>query len=241
MERGRFYATCSFLTSHINSWLCANNALDNNRKMKQTLSDGHKQNSTDDNSGELELTDDDILDAMRHIPGYLDITTEDFRSIYHHAHRHALERLFTGMTAGRLMRTVIKPLHPDKTLDIAARTLADSGYKGLPVVDGNSCVIGVLTETDFLKRLKAECFLDLLLRMLEDSFEFTHRCHETTVSTAMTKPAVTIGRDARFMEILDAFHRHGGRSMPVVESDGRLLGLLLRKDFIAAYQLKESL
>jgi CBS-domain-containing membrane protein len=209
--------------------------------MKQTLPDDHKLHQTDNNSDELELTDEDILDAMRHIPGYLDITTEDFRTIYHLAHRHALERMFAGMTAGRLMRTAIKPLIADMTLDIAARTLADSGYKGLPVVDANSCVIGMLTETDFLKRLKVDSFLELLLGMLEDSFEFTHRCHETTVSTAMAKPAVTVGRDAKFMEMLDAFHRHGGRSMPVVESDGRLLGLLLRKDFIAAYQLKASL
>ena len=190
---------------------------------------------------EIVLTDDDILDAMQHIPGYLDITTEDFRLIYHLAHRHALERMFVGVTAGRLTRRAIEPLHPNTTLDIAARTLADSGYKGLPVVDANGYVIGMLTETDFLKRLNAESFLELLLRMLEDSFEFTHRCHETTVSTAMTQPAVTVSQDAGFLEILEAFHRHGGRSMPVVGADGRLLGLLLRKDFFAAYKLKELL
>lgn len=209
--------------------------------MKQTLPDDDTEDPTGGNSPEMELTDDDILDAMRHISGYLDITTEDFRSIYHLAHRHALERLFVGVTAGRLMRSAIEPLHPNTTLDRAARTLADSGYKGLPVVDANRYVIGMLTETDFLKRLKAESFLELLLRMLEDSFEFTHSCHETTVSAAMTKPAVTVNRDAGFLEILEAFHQHGGRSMPVVGADGRLLGLLLRKDFFAAYKLKESL
>jgi CBS domain-containing membrane protein len=42
---------------------------------------------------EPELTDVDILDAMQHIPGYLDISTEDFRIIYHLAWRHAVERL----------------------------------------------------------------------------------------------------------------------------------------------------
>lgn len=209
--------------------------------MKQTLPDDDTEDPTGGNSPEMELTDDDILDAMRHISGYLDITTEDFRSIYHLAHRHALERLFVGVTAGRLMRSAIEPLHPNTTLDRAARTLADSGYKGLPVVDANRYVIGMLTETDFLKRLKAESFLELLLRMLEDSFEFTHSCHETTVSAAMTKPAVTVSQDAGFLEILEAFHQHGGRSMPVVGTDGRLLGLLLRKDFFAAYKLKESL
>jgi CBS domain-containing membrane protein len=209
--------------------------------MTKTLPDDFTGDLAGENSPEMELTDDDILDAMQHIPGYLDITTEDFRSIYHLAHRHALERMFVGVTAGRLMRSAIEPLQPNTTLDMAARTLADSGYKGLPVVDASGYVIGMLTETDFLKRLKAGSFLELLLRMLEDSFEFTHSCHETAVSAAMTQPAVTVGRDAGFLEILEAFHLHGGRSMPIVGADGRLLGLLLRKDFLAAYKLKESL
>lgn len=42
---------------------------------------------------EPELTDEDILDAMAHVPGYIDISTEDFRAIYHLAWRHAMERL----------------------------------------------------------------------------------------------------------------------------------------------------
>lgn len=209
--------------------------------MKQTLPHDDTKEPAGDNSPEMELTDDDILDAMQHIPGYLDISAEDFRAIYHLAYRHALERLFKGVVVGRIMRSAIEPLHPDTTLDMAARTLADSGYKGLPVVDANGYVIGMLTETDFLKHLKAESFLELLLKLLDDSFEFTHRCHETTVSVAMAQPAVTISPDAGFLETLEAFQRHAGRSMPVVGADGKLLGLLLRKDFFAAYKLKRSL
>lgn len=208
--------------------------------MTQNMPDKLREDIARGNAPEIELTDDDILDAMQHISGYLDITSEDFRSIYHLAHRHALKRLFVGVTAGRLMRSAIEPLQPDMKMDKAARILADSGYKGLPVVDTNGCVIGMLTETDFLKRLKAKNFLELLLRMLDDSFEFTHRCHETLVSAAMTQPAVTINQDAGFLEIMEAFRRHGGRSMPVTGADGKLLGLLLRKDFIAACQLKEA-
>lgn len=196
------------------------------------------QTHADEDVAEIELTDDDILDAMRHIPGYLDISTEDFREIYHLAHSHALDRMFSGITAGRLMRAAVEPLHPGAMLDQAAKALADSGYKGLPVVDGNGCVVGMLTESDFLKRLKAKSFLELLLRMLDSSFELAHRCHETPVSAAMTQPAVAVTENAGFKEIMEAFHRHGGRSMPVVDASGRLRGLLLRKDFIASCQLK---
>lgn len=50
-------------------------------------------NAPIDADHEPELSDADILDAMRHIPGYLDISTEDFRIIYHLAWRHAIARL----------------------------------------------------------------------------------------------------------------------------------------------------
>jgi CBS domain-containing membrane protein len=50
---------------------------------------------------EPELTDADILDAMQHIPGYLDISTEDFRVIYHLAWRHAVERLRARQGGGK--------------------------------------------------------------------------------------------------------------------------------------------
>ncbi|MBI3525267.1 MAG: CBS domain-containing protein [Betaproteobacteria bacterium] len=188
---------------------------------------------------EMELTDEDILDAMRHIPGFLDISTEDFRVLYHLAHRHAVGRLFEGTRADRLMRTVQEPLHPQMTLAGAARIIALCGYKGLPVVDAKTSVIGMLTETDFLRRLQADTFLDLMLRMLDDTFEFTHRCHETPVSAAMISPAVTVSGDAGFWEIMRAFHRHAGRSMPVVAGDGHLLGMIFRKDFLAAHHLED--
>jgi CBS domain-containing protein len=119
-------------------------------------------------------------------------------------------------------------------LDAAARKIVESGGKSLPVVDEDGRVIGVLTETDFLRRLNAGTFLELLLKMVADSCEVSHRCHETPVREAMTAPAVTVRPQAGFRQIIAAFRRHAGRSMPVVDDDGRLAGMLLRKDFLEA-------
>ena len=41
-----------------------------------------------DDTPELEISDEDILESMVEIPGYLDVSTEDFRLLYHLAHRH---------------------------------------------------------------------------------------------------------------------------------------------------------
>jgi len=193
-----------------------------------------------DGRPEVDLSDDDILDAMRRIPGYLDITTEDFRAIYRLAHAHALERLFRQVNAGQLMRVGLTPLHPDTRLDQAAASLARQGVKGLPVVDDGAAVVGMLTETDFLRRLRADTFLELLLRLVANGATFTHRCHETPVSEAMTAPAVTVKADAGLREMLRAFRAHAGRSMPVVDHQGRLQGLLLRKDVAHACGLEDA-
>jgi len=202
--------------------------------MAEKPRDNHELAPAADDVSEIELTDEDILDSMQRIQGYLDISTEDFRAIYHLAHRHAQERIFSSVVAGSLMRTGMAPLRPDATLDVAARHIVDSGYKGLPVVNGDNVVVGMLTETDYLRRLKAETFLELLLGMLDESFALKHRCHETLVSAAMTAPVVTVTPDAGFSTIMKAFHGHAGRTMPVVDAEGRLCGLLLRKDFLAA-------
>jgi CBS domain-containing membrane protein len=207
--------------------------------MHDSSRESPKADTADNELREMELTDADILDAMQHIAGYIDISTEDFREIYHLAHRHAVGRLLGNFRIASLMRTEIVPLLHDMPLDEAAKALVRSGYKALPVVDETGLVIGILTETDFLRRLKVDTFLELLLNMLDDAFEFKHRCHETPVSAAMTAPAVALTPDASFREVIAAFHKHEGRSIPIVDSDGRLLGLLLRKDFFAAYNLEE--
>lgn len=183
---------------------------------------------------EIELSDQDILDAMRHIPGYLDVSTEDFRLIYHLAHANAIDHLLGGITTSSLVRTGMTPLTADLVMDQAAGRIAQSGYKGLPVVDADRRVIGILTEADFLRRLNAPSFLDLMLRLLADPGSFTHRCHETRVAAAMTAPAITIPIDAKLSEVMNAFTRHPGRSMPVVDAQGRFVGMLLRKDFLMA-------
>jgi len=129
----------------------------------------------------------------------------------------------------------------DMQLDEAASALAEQGCKSLPVVGADGCVVGILTETDFLRCLKSSSFLQLSLRLVEDPAIFSHCCHESLVSEAMTTPAVTVSADAGFREIVGAFHVHEGRSMPVVDGAGALHGLLLRKDFVKACHLEDLL
>lgn len=189
---------------------------------------------------ELELSDEDILDAMQHIPGYLDITTEDFRAIYHVAHAHALNRLFGGIRAAALMRGDIEPLGTDMTLADAARSMMRQGCKALPVTDAENRVLGILTETDYLRWLGTDSLLALLLPAAASrAGDPATGMQAHKVSAAMTAPVVSVGLDAGVRAIVAAFHRHPGHHMPVVDAAGRLCGLLSRKQFLAACPFSE--
>jgi CBS domain-containing membrane protein len=188
----------------------------------------------------LELDDEDVLDAMRQIPGYLDISTEDFRAIYRLAHAHARQRLLLGLCAAELMRTGIRPLAPDWSLHDAAECLVQQGLKALPVVAADGSVAGMLTENDFLGCFGVRSVLDLLLRLDAAPPTDVARCRDARVSAQMSAPAICVTEQARAPEMLRAFRRHAGRSMPVVDADGRLRGLLLRKDLLHAAHLDDA-
>jgi CBS domain-containing membrane protein len=180
----------------------------------------------------VELTDEDCYDAMRRIPGYLDISLEDFREIYRLALDHAAERLTGGARAADLMTPQPVALSPGLPLDQAVRTLAGQSLKGAPVLDGSGRVIGMLSETDLLRYLGAGTCLGLLVRHLAGDAGLDRCCHDGRVADVMTAPAVCVGAGAPIQDILAAFRTHPGRRMPVVDTDGRLLGMLARKDLL---------
>jgi CBS domain-containing membrane protein len=180
----------------------------------------------------VELTDEDCYDAMRRIPGYLDISLEDFREVYRLALDHAVERLMGGLRARDLMAPQLLALSPDLPLDQAVRDLAGHRLKGAPVVDGSERVIGMLSETDLLRHLGVGTWLGLLVRHLDGDAVFDRCCHDGRVRDLMTAPSVCVAADAGIQEILAAFRAHPGRRMPVVDAVGRLLGMLARKDLL---------
>ena len=49
------------------------------------------------------MSDEDILDAMKSIPGYLDITPGDFKEIFRYAYRQAIERIAKSHVAKDVM------------------------------------------------------------------------------------------------------------------------------------------
>jgi len=187
---------------------------------------------------ELEISDEDILESMVEIPGYLDVSTEDFRLLYHLAHRHALSRVFRNIRADRLMRTGVVPLHPEMMLYEAAAIMSRQRVKGLPVATPDNRVVGILTETDYLRWLQTDSVMTLMLQISDATDLFVRHGKKTAVQTVMTTEVATLDENDGFREIVSAFHTHEGGAMPVVNTTGHLLGMLMREDFLKACHLE---
>jgi CBS domain-containing membrane protein len=182
-----------------------------------------------------ELTEEDVAEAMREIPGYLDISPQDFRELYRASATHALARLAGDPVARSLMRTGGPALAPHQYLPEAVALMVEHGVKSAAVVDETSKVVGILTETDVLRQLQASSALALLVKLSAEPEAIRRCCSGVRVDRVMTSPAQTLGADANLPAMTEAFRRHGGRSMPVVDASGRLLGMLARKDLIHSF------
>ena len=61
----------------------------------------------------VNMSDEDILDAMKSIPGYLDITPGDFKEIFNYAYGYAIERIAQSPQAKDIMTSPAQTVFED--------------------------------------------------------------------------------------------------------------------------------
>lgn len=139
------------------------------------------------------------------------------------------------MKVADLMTVDIVTVRPEQPLKDAARALGARGVSGLPVVDGDGVVVGVLSEADVLaKEVDGRRESSALLRFLEGP-PIDDRFEAVTVGEAMSSPAIVIGPERRIPEAASAMLAEGINRLPVVDGDGRLVGIVTRADLVRAF------
>ena len=185
----------------------------------------------------IDLKDEDIYEAMQGIPGYLDITSGDFKELYSLAYRRALERLSRAVTAAELMTTDVVAVKPGTPVAEVAAAMGRRGVSGVPVVNAGHKVVGVISEKDFLSRMgvkEPRNFMSLVAGCL-----LTKGCVALPIKRAlaadlMTSPAVTVAPDTPVRDIAALLTQKGINRVAVTDPAGRLLGLVCRGDIVKA-------
>lgn len=97
----------------------------------------------------VNMSDEDILIAMKSIPGYLDITPGDFKEIFHYAYRHAIERIAQSLLAKDVMTTKVISVNPNTSLKETA--FAEKNINRMPVLGKNGHMVGIVARADIFR------------------------------------------------------------------------------------------
>lgn len=144
------------------------------------------------------------------------------------------------MRVSELMTREVLTVRPDTPVQQIIRLLAGQAISGVPVVEGDR-VVGIVSEGDLIMREKpvhapaAIEFLGALL-VLENpqrTYEELRRTVGATARDVMTTRVMTTRPDAEVAEAAKTMIEHDLKRLPVVE-DGRLVGILTRKDLVRA-------
>ena len=110
-------------------------------------------------------------------------------------------------TARDVMVADVVKVAPSDSVDEAARLLTFHRISGMPVCEGER-VMGVVSEADLIGKSGA------------------------TVGEVMTSPAVTVSEAMPLEAVAGELTRRGIRRVPVVDAQGRLLGVVSRSDVL---------
>jgi len=116
--------------------------------------------------------------------------------------------------------------------DMAAQ-LSRFRVSAFPVVDDDGTVIGVVSETDMLTRQAVD-----LAREALDGGHAGDEPREPAGLTAgdlMSRPAVTITAEESLEHAARLMYNCRVRRLPVVDADGRLVGIISRADVLAMF------
>jgi len=181
----------------------------------------------------IDISDDDVLQAMKKLGGYVDITFGDFKELYHIACSHALNRLMHSVTAGDIMTEKVITVHRGAQSVEIADVMARHNVSGVPVLDDKDQVVGIISENDFLSRMgdqDVRSFMSIVARCLQQKGCLAVPISKQKAEDIMTSPVVTVSKETPVSEIVRIFAEKGINRVPVTGADGQLIGIVSRAD-----------
>ncbi|GAA1072580.1 CBS domain-containing protein [Kitasatospora arboriphila] len=127
-----------------------------------------------------------------------------------------------------MTREVVR-VPPDTGFREIAATLAVHRISAVPVVDGADRPVGVVSEADLLHTQAAQDDPDEMRAVPRREGD------RATAAGLMSAPPVCITADASVVAAARQMERHGVKRLPVVDADGRLVGMVSRADLVKVF------
>jgi CBS domain-containing protein len=144
---------------------------------------------------------------------------------------------------GEIMDTDPVTVAPETSVEDVVAAMREHELPGLPVVDSEGTVWGIVTEADLVLPdedgdLHIPHYINLFggTVFLEPLSRFGDRLRKAFAANAadmMTRDVDTVGPDTSIREAARLIHESGHNRLPVVE-DGKLVGVVTRLDVLGA-------
>lgn len=140
-----------------------------------------------------------------------------------------------------LMASDVISVLRETSLRDAARLMVEKGISGLPVTDEEGTLVGVVSEGDFLRKEvdRGDLMGRGLLGVLFDNRDSLAEAE--TVGEVMATTVFTVSPDATLVEAARTMTTHGVKRLPVVTREGTLVGVISRRDVVAAFTRPDEL
>ena len=187
----------------------------------------------------MSFSDEDILSAMRAIPGYVDLTPGDFKLIFEHAFDLARKKILHDTKVADFMTTPVISINQNQHVSDLVDILTEHNISGVPVVDDAGLVVGAISEKNIFRSLAQSAEvrpMRMLAACLTTPFFLTDRERAQQVKNLMTSPAITIAQDASLADVVEIFHAKDINRLPVVDEHGYAVGIISRQDSVRIFR-----
>jgi len=142
-----------------------------------------------------------------------------------------------------MQRNVVS-VHPQDEVETLLRVLRQHELPGVPVVDDVGKLVGIVTEADLVIRdedadLHLPHYIELwggvvFLESVKHYEERLRRAFAATVAEMMTPDPLSVTPEDSVRDAARLIAEHKHNRLPVVDPDGRLVGMVTRVDVLEA-------
>ncbi|HTL63816.1 MAG TPA: CBS domain-containing protein [Pseudolabrys sp.] len=142
------------------------------------------------------------------------------------------------MKARDVMTSTVISVQPNATILQAARQMLQHHISGLPVIDHDGGLVGILSEGDFLRRQETSTerrrsrWLEFLMGPGRLAVEYSHS-HGSKVAEVMTTDVHTVTEDTSLEDIVDLMERRRIKRVPVMRGK-KVVGMVTRSNLMHA-------
>jgi CBS domain-containing protein len=140
-----------------------------------------------------------------------------------------LNRRGGAMSVRDVMTSEVATVGMGASIKDVGRLLSEREFSGVPVVDRDRRLRGVVTEADIVAMMRPK-ERGLIARVLRRAPKTESR----TAGQAMTSPPITVGPDDPVSRAASLMVEHGINRLPVVV-EGRLVGIVSRADLVRSF------